>query len=85
MPVIMTSQCIFGAVNMNIYSYGRKLLEAGVINNNSDITTEAAFIKSAWLLSNHKKEFYSLWHKNLRGELNDRILPSYYLNVEEVN
>ncbi|MFH1592454.1 MAG: Glu-tRNA(Gln) amidotransferase subunit GatD [Candidatus Woesearchaeota archaeon] len=79
MPIIMTSQCIFGTVNMNVYSSGRKLTEAGVINNHSDISTETAFIKAAWLLSNHKKEFYTLWNKNLRGELNERILVSQYL------
>lgn len=84
-PVIITSQCIFGRTNLNVYSYGRKLLEAGVINNNSDITTETAFIKAAWLLSNHKKEFYNLWNKNLRGELNERILPSQYLNEKEMS
>jgi len=80
-PVIMTSQCLFGTVNMNVYSTGRKLLEVGVLNNNSDISTETAFIKAAWLLSNHKNEFYSLWNKNLRGELNERILLNHYLDV----
>lgn len=79
-PVIITSQCIFGRTNLNVYSYGRKLQEAGIINNNSDITTESAFIKAAWLLSNHKKDFYTLWKKDLRGELNDRILPAQYLD-----
>ena len=79
-PVIITSQCIFGRTNLNVYSPGRKLEEAGIINNNSDITTEAAFIKAAWLLSNHKKDFYTLWKKDLRGELNERILPSQYLD-----
>lgn len=83
-PVIMTSQCIFGRTNLNVYSYGRKLKNAGVINDNSDITTETAFIKAAWLLSNHKKEFYKLWSKNLRGELNERILPSDYI-TESIN
>ena len=82
-PIIMTSQCIFGTVNMSVYSTGRKLLEAGVINNNSDMTTETAFIKAAWLLSNHKNEFFTLWHKNLRGELNERILPSQYLDEKK--
>ncbi len=84
-PIIMTSQCIFGRINMDIYSTGRKLQEVGVINNNSDITTETAFIKAAWLLSNYKKEFYNLWNKSLRGELNERILPEHYLDEKEVN
>lgn len=79
LPIIITSQCIFGRTNMNVYSYGRELQQAGVINNNSDMTTETAFIKAAWLLSNHKKDFYTLWNQNLRRELNDRILPNQYL------
>ena len=83
-PVIMTSQCIFGAINMNVYSTGRKLIQAGVMNNLSDITTEAAFIKAAWLLSNHKKDFLELWNQNLRGELNQRILPSQYIKHNDL-
>ncbi len=79
-PVIITSQCIFGRTNLDVYSYGRKLKEAGVINDHSDITTETAFIKAAWLLSNHKKEFYKLWYENMRGELNERVLHSQYLD-----
>ena len=63
---------------MNVYSAGTKLKNAGIINDNSDISTETALIKAAWLLSNHKKEFYKLWSQNLRGELNNRILPSQY-------
>ena len=75
----MTSQCIFGNTNLNVYEPGRKLQEIGILNAVSDITTETALIKAAWLLSNHKKEFKELWNKNLRGELNERILPSQYL------
>ncbi len=65
MPVIMTSQCIFGRTNLNIYSYGRKLKEIGVINDNSDISSETALIKAAWLLSNHKKYLNTTLIKNI--------------------
>ena len=41
--VAMTSQCIFGKVNMNVYSPGRKLLEAGVLP--SAMTPETAYVK----------------------------------------
>jgi glutamyl-tRNA(Gln) amidotransferase subunit D (EC 6.3.5.7) len=31
----MTSQCLFGRVNMNVYTTGRQLLRAGVPSSNS--------------------------------------------------
>ena len=38
------------------------------------MTTETAFIKLAWLLSNYKdKETRELISKNLHGEINHRI------------
>lgn len=72
-PIVATSQCIFGRVNMNVYSTGRKMQEAGLLGNLSDITTETAFIKLAWLLSNYnKKEIPRLIKENLRGEISER-------------
>ncbi len=77
--VVMTSQCIFGSVNMNVYSPQRELLKLGVLPG-ADMTTETAFIKLAWLLSNYKKEeVKKLMMQNLRGELRERTA------FEEVN
>ncbi|MFH1683233.1 MAG: Glu-tRNA(Gln) amidotransferase subunit GatD [Candidatus Woesearchaeota archaeon] len=70
-PVVGTSQCIFGRINMNVYSTGIKLQEAGVLGNLTDLTAETAFIKLAWLLS-QKADVKELWSKNLRGELNEQ-------------
>lgn len=78
-PVVMTSQCLFGAVNMNVYAAGRKLQDLGIIGNYTDILSETAFIKLAWLISHHKKDIKKLWNENLRGEINKRILPKQYL------
>ena len=73
--VVMTSQCLYGRVNMNVYSTGRKLLKMGVLGNLTDMLPEVAFVKLAWLLSNFKKdEIPKLWHTNLRGEISDRTL-----------
>ena len=68
-PVIMTTQTIFGGVNMNVYTPGRKLQEVGVLSA-GDMIPETAYIKLAWLLSNYKKEdVIKLFNQNLRGEL----------------
>ena len=77
-PLIITSQTIQGKVNLNIYSTGRLLQEAGVLGNNLDIITETAFIKIAWLLSNFpKNKARELFHENLRGEISKRIEPNF--------
>jgi glutamyl-tRNA(Gln) amidotransferase subunit D len=73
MPVVMASQCIYGRLQMDVYSTARDLQAAGVVGNLSDMTPETAFIKLAWLLSNYKKEeVISLITKNLRGEISAR-------------
>lgn len=72
-PVVMTSQCTFGRINMNVYNPGRKLQEIGILGNLNDMTPETAFIKLAWLLSNYKKsDVKDLISENLRGEISDR-------------
>ncbi len=64
----------FGKVNLNVYSTGVELLNAGVIPG-EDMLTETAFIKLAWLLGNFKKDQVKyMINDNLRGEINDRIL-----------
>jgi glutamyl-tRNA(Gln) amidotransferase subunit D len=73
-PVAMTSQTIYGRINMNVYSTGRELKEMGIIGNYCDMTPETAYIKLAWLLSNYKnkEEIKELFEKNLRGEISER-------------
>ena len=79
-PVVMTSQTIYGRINMNVYSTGRDLLRMGVLGNYTDMTSETAFIKLAWLLSNYKKEeVRELFERNLRGEISDRTEKEYFL------
>ncbi len=73
-PVIVTTQTIYGRINMNVYSTGRILQEVGVMGNLLDMTSETAFIKLAWVLSNYPKEVREKFHENLRGEINTRLL-----------
>ena len=69
--VVMAPQCIYGRINMNVYNYGIKLKQAGVIPG-EDMTPETALVKLAWLLGNHKKQAKDLIGKNLAGEISDR-------------
>jgi glutamyl-tRNA(Gln) amidotransferase subunit D len=73
-PVVMTSQCLFGHVNMNVYSTGRRLLEAGVIPG-GDMLPEVAYVKLSWILGSITRDVSEVkeWiTKNIAGELNER-------------
>jgi len=75
--VVMTTQCIFGRVNMNVYSNGILLKEIGVLGNLLDLTTEAAFIKMSWLLSNYPKEVRYKIGVDFRGEIGKRTSEKF--------
>jgi glutamyl-tRNA(Gln) amidotransferase subunit D len=74
--VAMTSQCIWGRVNMNVYDAGRDLLAQGVIPL-EDMLSETAFVKLAWVLGQTKdvKEARTLLKTNIAGEITLRTLP----------
>jgi glutamyl-tRNA(Gln) amidotransferase subunit D len=81
MPVVMSSQSIYGRIQMKVYQTARDLQTAGVLGHLCDMTPETTFIKLAWLLSNYKKgEVKDLIVKNLRGELTERTEPKEFLN-----
>ncbi len=68
----MTSQCLYGAVNLNVYSTGRELKGAGVIPL-GDMLPEVAYVKLMWLLGNYdSEEAGNLLPVNLRGEIESR-------------
>ncbi len=75
LPIVMCSQTIFGRVNMNVYSPGR-MIQDYVISGN-DMTSETAFIKLAWLLSQKEKNISEKMIKNLKGEINDKISDEF--------
>ena len=72
--IAAATQTIYGSINMNVYTTGRKMQELGIIGNYHDMHPETAFIKLAWLLSNFKKkEIPQLFSKNLVGEISERL------------
>ncbi|MFC1728347.1 Glu-tRNA(Gln) amidotransferase subunit GatD [Nanoarchaeota archaeon] len=76
--VVLTSQCVFGRVDMNVYSPQRELLDIGVIPGDA-IPTDTAFIKLAWVLSNYKDDIEKVMLQNLRGENPGRIQEDEYM------
>lgn len=50
-PVVMATQCLQGRVNLQVYSPGRKLQEAGVLGHDLALTPETLFVKLAYILS----------------------------------
>ena len=78
--VAMTSQCLFGSVHPHVYTAAINLANAGVIYC-KDMLPETAFVKLAWLLGNYKKEeARELMAKNLRGEINERLMKNEFLD-----
>ncbi|HIH98663.1 MAG TPA: Glu-tRNA(Gln) amidotransferase subunit GatD [Thermoplasmata archaeon] len=74
--VVMTSQCLSGRVNMNVYSTGRKLANLDVIPS-EDMLPEVAYVKLMWILGHTRdpSEVKRLMLTNLAGEISTRIPP----------
>ena len=73
--VAMTSQCIWGRVNMNVYSNGRDLLAMGVIPL-GDMLAETALVKMMWCLAQAKNidEAKELLLTNIANEFSKRTV-----------
>lgn len=75
--ICMTSQCLWGRLNMNVYDQGRDLLSFGVICLD-DVLPETAYVKLRWILGQTKKpnEAKRLLQENIINEYSARTL--YY-------
>ena len=73
--VVMTSQCLNGRVNMNVYNTGRDLIAAGVISV-MDMLPETAYVKLKWALANSDdaEGAKEIMRTCLAGEMGDRRL-----------
>jgi glutamyl-tRNA(Gln) amidotransferase subunit D len=69
----MTTQCLEGRVNLNVYDTGRDLLSVGVIPG-EDMLPETALVKLMWVLgrTNESGKIRELMLTDLRGEISER-------------
>ena len=71
--VVMTSQCLNGRTNLNVYNTGRDILSAGAITV-LDMLPETAYVKLMWVLANTSSvdEAKEMMKTPLAGEMSDR-------------
>jgi len=79
-PIIITSQCIYGRVNQQVYSNLRELFVRGIVGG-EDMLPEVAFIKLGWVLGQTKDyvEAKEMMRTNLAGEITQRTNPESFL------
>jgi glutamyl-tRNA(Gln) amidotransferase subunit D len=72
--VFMTSQCIWGRTNLDVYETGRDLLSIGVIPLHN-MLTETATVKAMWALANFKdsQKIKEIMAENIANEITPRI------------
>ena len=71
--VVMTSQCLGGRTNLNVYSTGRNIVSAGAVTV-LDMLPETAYVKLMWALANSEnaEEAKKLMMRPLADEMGDR-------------
>ena len=79
-PVIVTSQSIYGRVNPNVYTNLRILSRAGAIHG-EDMLTETAYIKLGWVLGHTKdmEEIENMMLTDYAGEITKRSETKAFL------
>ncbi len=72
----MTSQCVSGRVDLNVYDTGRDLLQAGVTPL-EDMLAETALVKAMWALGNTRsvEEAKAAMKEAVAGEVTSRGFP----------
>jgi glutamyl-tRNA(Gln) amidotransferase subunit D len=78
--LVMTSQCLYGRTNLNVYSTGRQITSAGVISL-GDILPETAYVKLVWALgqTDQPEEVKNIMQTNLAGELGNKSSSQYFV------
>lgn len=73
-PVFLASQCIYGRADMNVYTNGRALVDAGIMGSLCDMTPETAYVKLMWVLGREKKmeKVKALMETSIAGEISGK-------------
>ncbi len=71
--VYVTTQCLYGAVNLNVYSTGRDMIAAGAVPL-GDMLPETAYVKLMWAMgqTTDHEEVKKLMLTNIAGEFSTR-------------
>jgi glutamyl-tRNA(Gln) amidotransferase subunit D len=71
--VYITTQCLYGAVNLNVYSTGRDMIAAGAVPL-GDMLPETAYVKLMWAMgqTTDHAEVKKLMLTNIAGEFSSR-------------
>lgn len=80
-PVVIAPQTIYGRLNLNVYSAGRLLKQAGVIGDGADWLPETAMVKLMWVLGHTKdmEKIREMMMMNFAGELSKEIEVGTFL------
>jgi len=72
-PVVLTSQCLYGTICDRVYDTGRDLLHAGIIEG-EDMLPETALVKLMWVLGQtiDMGEVRYMMHESIAGEIKGR-------------
>ncbi|MBN1677165.1 MAG: Glu-tRNA(Gln) amidotransferase subunit GatD [Candidatus Thermoplasmatota archaeon] len=73
--IYITTQCLHGAVNLNVYSTGRDMITAGAVTL-GDMLPETAYVKLMWAMGQAEapEEVRKIMLTNIAGEFAERRL-----------
>lgn len=80
-PVIVTTQTLYGRVNPHVYTNLRILFSDAKAIPGEDMLPETAYVKLGWVLGHTKDmdEVRKAMLQNIAGEINNRSIPEAYL------
>lgn len=69
-PVVISTQCIYGTTRMYLYEVGQQVMQLGVIPTR-DMTPETAYVKLKWALAqtNDMEKIRSIFNTDIAGEV----------------
>jgi len=80
-PVVIAPQTLYGRLDMNVYSAGRLLKQAGVIGDGADWLPETALVKLMWVLGHTKnmEKVGEMMMTNFAGEISKEVEVGSFL------